>query len=53
VHREWSSASRMESTLVNISITSPSIRLVLLSLSRISFILKHPNKSFLTQYIYI
>ena len=43
----------MESTVVEISIPSPSIKPVLLSLSRISFILKTPKKVFfLTQYIY-
>ena len=36
----------MESTVVDISILPPSFKPVSLSLSRISFILKHPNKSF-------
>ena len=39
----------MESTVVDISMTPPSFKPVSLSLSRISSILKHPNKSFLTQ----
>ena len=36
----------MESTVVDISIPPPSFKPVALSLSRIFFILKHPNKSF-------
>ena len=39
----------MESTVVDISIPPPFFKPVSLSLSRISSILKHPNKSFLTQ----
>ena len=44
-HREWS-------IVVDILIISSSFKPVSLSLSRISSILKHPHKSFLTQYIY-
>ena len=43
----------MESTVVDIYIPPPSFKLVSLALSRISSILKHPNKSFLTQSIYL
>ena len=39
----------MESTAVDISIPPPTFKPVSLSLSRIFSILKHPNKSFLTQ----
>ena len=39
----------MKSTVVDISIPPPSFKPVSLSFSRISSILKHPNKSFLTQ----
>ena len=42
-------AAREWSTVVKIFITSPSLKPVSLSLSRISSVLKHPNKSFLTQ----
>ena len=42
-------AAREWSTVVDISIPPPSFKPVSLSLSRISSILKHPNKSFLTQ----
>ena len=45
-HREWS-------TVVDIFITPSSFKPVLLSLSRISSILKHPNKSFFNPYKYI
>ena len=41
-------AAREWSTVVKIFIPPPSFKLVLLSLSRISSILKYPNKSFLT-----
>ena len=43
----------MESTVVDISILPPSFKPVSLSLSRISFILKHPNKSFFNPIKYI
>ena len=44
--RERACIAYMESTVVDISIPPPSFKLVSLSLSRISSILKHPNKSF-------
>ena len=43
----------MESTVVDISIPPPFFKPVALSLSRISSILKHPNKSVLTQSIFL
>jgi len=43
----------MESTVVDISIHPPSFKPASLSLSRISSILKHPNKSFFNVYKYI
>ena len=42
-------ASRNGSTVVSISIPLPSFKFISLALSRISFVLKHSNKSFLTQ----
>ena len=47
--RKRASIAYMESTVVDISIPPPSFKPVSLSFSRISSILKHPNKSFLTQ----
>ena len=46
-------ASRNGSTVVDISMTSPSFKPISLSLSRISSILKHPNKSFFNPIKYI